>query len=53
MLVTPPFTRWQELLAIMTDQLTPVWNGQENARDAAGRTKPLMDALLKESPTPV
>jgi len=36
----------------MTEHLTPLWNGQDNARDAAGRIKPLVDALLKESPTP-
>lgn len=53
MLVTPPFTRWQDLLAIMGEQLAPLWNGQETAAAVAGKIKPLVDALLRESPTPV
>jgi multiple sugar transport system substrate-binding protein len=52
MLVTPPFTRWQDLLAVMNDQLAPLWNGQETAATVAGKIKPLVDALLKEAPTP-
>jgi|GEM_PF-5259628 len=36
----------------MNEHLAALWNGRENAHDVAGRIKPLVDALLKESPTP-
>jgi multiple sugar transport system substrate-binding protein len=52
MLVTPPFTRWQDLLALMDGQLATLWNGQDSARSVAGKIQPQVDALLKESPTP-
>ncbi|MGH2352626.1 MAG: ABC transporter substrate-binding protein, partial [Chloroflexota bacterium] len=51
-LVTPPFTRWDELLAVMSEHLATLWNGQESARSIAAKIKPPVDALLRESPTP-
>lgn len=52
MLVTPPFTRWQDMMAIMGEHLAALWNGQESARVVAEQIKPPLDALLRESPTP-
>ncbi|MDQ3701392.1 MAG: hypothetical protein M3442_10790 [Chloroflexota bacterium] len=50
--VVPAFTRWQKMTALMNQDLGALWDGRDTAAAVAARIEPLVDTLLKESPTP-
>jgi multiple sugar transport system substrate-binding protein len=45
----PLFTNWPEINRALNEELTPLWNGQKSARDAALAAKRAVDPLITRS----
>jgi multiple sugar transport system substrate-binding protein len=47
----PQVTTWREIEPVVARELTPLWDGQRSARDAAEAVKRAVDPLLKQATT--
>ena len=45
----PQLTNWRDVEAAINKELTPLWDGQRSAREAATLVKGVVDPLLKEA----